>query len=675
MRVLWVGDTPNVSTGFARCTRAVCAELYAAGHEIAVLGINEFGDPQVEPDGWRLAPRYPYPIYRAKRRSGGDAFGAQRLPHLVAQLNPDVVVLLQDPWNVPEYFDAMDEAQVKQPPVVAWLAVDAKNHPHSQQLNRLAHVVTWTQFAIDELRRGGYTGTSSIVPLGVDTSQFCPGDRAEARRAVLPEGFSERAFVCGVVGRNQPRKRLDLVLAYFSEFLERYGIDDAYLYLHVAPTGEKSCDIRAVGAHYGGKLVGKVVIAAPEAGVGLEDSAMPQVYRAMDVLLTCTQGEGWCLPVHEAMACGIPVICPDWSALGEWPEDAVVKVPCTATALSAPLNLYPYTIGGIPDREATVKALWQMYAYKAVRQEYSDRGLALTARPELQWSAVGRAFRLELEAAVARAADRAVYELLGAPAAEGAETPAPESPSPPALVGSPQSAVLPRPAAAPSRGGIAVCVPVLCRYDLLRGMLLSLEKSKVRPSKVCIVDNGGDALHLSEAVLGIDLPIHIKTPAPPYGLAAAWNYFIGYTRGEDRIITNDDVVFAPDSIGRMLACEADLVFPVGVGFSCFLIRDSCVEKVGLFDESLSPGFAYFEDCDYMTRARARTAAGGDKGVRVVDLPGTGIQHLGQGSQRVERTADEKREFIRRYCIAQANYLAKWGKLPAGLRTMKPEEAA
>jgi glycosyltransferase involved in cell wall biosynthesis len=104
------------------------------------------------------------------------------------------------------------------------------------------------------------------------------------------------------------------------------------------------------------------------------------------------------------MACGVPAIVPDWSALGEWTEDAAVKVPCTSTALTAPLNHFPYTIGGVPDREATIVALQSLYESVELRAEHTARGLALTARPEYQWANVGVAFREALEASLAHPA-------------------------------------------------------------------------------------------------------------------------------------------------------------------------------------------------------------------------------------------------------------------------------
>jgi glycosyltransferase involved in cell wall biosynthesis len=38
------------------------------------------------------------------------------------------------------------------------------------------------------------------------------------------------------------------------------------------------------------------------------------VYRSADCFVLATRGEGWGMPVIEAMACGVPVIATDWGA-------------------------------------------------------------------------------------------------------------------------------------------------------------------------------------------------------------------------------------------------------------------------------------------------------------------------------------------------------------------------
>lgn len=367
MRILWVGDAV-VSSGFAKCSHAVCDHLHSLGHDIHVLGLNYWGDPHP----------HPYPIYPCFQPLQGcrDGFGVDRLPILITQLQPDVIVLLNDPWNVPEYIQSIDQYGIDNPPpIVGWLAVDAKNQP-GRSLNRLAHVVTWTQFAVDELQSGGYVGPSSVVPLGVDRSIFYPRDRQSSRRTVCPDlSIPPDAYIVGVVGRNQHRKRLDLTLQYFKHWVATYNVPNAYLYLHVAPTGDQGFDLRRLTKYY--DLSGQVLLAEPDIGTGLSSDLMAQVYSMFDVYLTTTQGEGWGLPCLEAMSCGVPCIVPDWSGLGSWVDTAALRVPCTSVAMNAPLNTLAYTVGGVPDRQGTVDALQSLYSDSNLWDTYRSRGMKL----------------------------------------------------------------------------------------------------------------------------------------------------------------------------------------------------------------------------------------------------------------------------------------------------------
>ena len=142
---------------------------------------------------------------------------------------------------------------------------------------------------------------------------------------------------------------------------------------------------------------------------------------------------------------------------------------------------------------------------------------------------------------------------------------------------------------------ISICIPVLRRYDLLRGLLLSLRDSTAMPDKIAIVNNGKDHKRLLAAVENtLDLnrvAFDILEPVEPMGVAESWNWFIKNIP-EERIICNDDVVFSRESVEKIVACPYDLVWTKEAGFSCFLIRDACVQKVGLFDETISPGYGY-----------------------------------------------------------------------------------
>jgi GT2 family glycosyltransferase len=200
---------------------------------------------------------------------------------------------------------------------------------------------------------------------------------------------------------------------------------------------------------------------------------------------------------------------------------------------------------------------------------------------------------------------------------------------------------------------IHVCVPVLRRYDLLRALLWSLQSSTV-PYEVHVLDNGRDTARLHGAAAGFT--VDIVTPTRSFGVAESWNWFIKNVP-EERIIVNDDVTFAPDSLERMAATTNDLAWSYEAGFSCFLIRDACVEKIGLFDETISPGYAYYEDEDYMQRVNGK---GTREALITCGHVECGVSHPVQSQTLKAATRKELGEHHRRFQIARANFAKKWG---------------
>lgn len=203
---------------------------------------------------------------------------------------------------------------------------------------------------------------------------------------------------------------------------------------------------------------------------------------------------------------------------------------------------------------------------------------------------------------------------------------------------------------------VHVCVPVLKRYDLLQNLLESLKSSTVVPTMIHVIDNGRDSDRVKQALSTTPWPTDVYTPYGALGVAESWNWFITHVP-EHRIIANDDVLFAPDSLQRILDTDGDFVSPLlGQAYSCFLLRDSCVAKIGQFDEAISPGYAYFEDCDYSERMVKAGFC-----ITHVDC---GVTHL--GSQTLaQNTTQESIEHHRKFLLAQTNFIKKWGRMPEG----------
>ena len=203
---------------------------------------------------------------------------------------------------------------------------------------------------------------------------------------------------------------------------------------------------------------------------------------------------------------------------------------------------------------------------------------------------------------------------------------------------------------------VHIGVPVLRRYDLLRLMLLSAAAGTVIPAKVWIIDNGRQPSKIHEAIAGLPFPVDACQPDAPLGVAESWNWLLA-NLPEERIITNDDIVFTGDAIEKMRDTPGDLVF--GHGFSCYLMRDSAVQKVGTFDEKISPGYAYWEDIDYDMRVRLFVAGGGE--FLMQNAP---CEVLHGGSQTNEWASPEDiREHHRKFEIAKHNTIQKYAHLP------------
>lgn len=380
-KLLWIGDAA-CDSGFSKCTHNTLEGLRATW-DVAVLGLNYRGDPH----------DYPYRIYPAFV-PGGDLFGTRRIIDVVSKERPDVVVIQNDPWNIPAYVEQLDKFK-KRPLLVGAIAIDGKNC-RGKSLNGLDHVVFWTQFAQDEAARGGYTGSSDIIPLGVDLNLFRPGGRDFARKMLQLPDFTLDGFFVLNINRNQPRKRLDLTLEYFAEFAE--DTPDAFLYMHVCPTGEMTgFDVDQLAGYYG--LHKRVILAEPGVYQGSAEEDLVLTYQAADVQVSTTQGEGWGLTTMEGMACGIPQVVPEWAALGEWAARGAWMVPCTTRAVT-PTRIN--VIGGLPDRQEFVHALRTLYAQRDARERAIRMGHEVVNDPKFRWENIRTRWEEALDRVYAR---------------------------------------------------------------------------------------------------------------------------------------------------------------------------------------------------------------------------------------------------------------------------------
>lgn len=214
---------------------------------------------------------------------------------------------------------------------------------------------------------------------------------------------------------------------------------------------------------------------------------------------------------------------------------------------------------------------------------------------------------------------------------------------------------------------ITLGIPTLNRYDLLEQAIKSAERGSMRPDRYLIVDNGN---RFSTTGFYHSLGDRLQVISHPYnvGVARGWNEIIN--NSEDiRIISNDDVLFFEDTIEIMVNHfnPDQVLFPAGVpaanAFSCFLIPTNVVNVVGLFDERLSPNYAYFEDNDYHRRMILRgKVLQGIPSCRLEHTPSSTLQNLTDGESRMHHV---------KFKEAHDRYVKKWGGEPGHERLETP----
>lgn len=366
--LLWVGDAV-AHTGFARVTHAVLDKLRHY-YNVHVLGINYKGDPH----------SYPYPIWPAY--IGGDVYGYQRLPSLLSTLRPDVVCILNDPWVVSQYLSSTAFST----PVYAYMPVDGCNLSpvYCEPLQKLTAAIAYTEFGKQELQKAGVTVPIYVIPHGIDTDVFrpIPKDKARAELNLDPSWY-----IVGAVNRNQPRKRLDLLFSCFAQWALSKPAH-VKLYYHGA-INDVGWDIIGMARYY--NIEDRLILT--NLGItsfqGIDYQKLPYVYSSFDVQLSTTMGEGWGLTTMEGMACGVPQIVPEYSALGEWCRGAVHYVPCTLYLMhTGGIN----TVGGIVDPAACVEALECLYTKEQSREQLKNAGLSLVRQSKYRWSTIASQF-------------------------------------------------------------------------------------------------------------------------------------------------------------------------------------------------------------------------------------------------------------------------------------------
>jgi len=224
-----------------------------------------------------------------------------------------------------------------------------------------------------------------------------------------------------------------------------------------------------------------------------------------------------------------------------------------------------------------------------------------------------------------------------------------------------------------------VTTMVFNRHDLLRRLFVSCAESTKRPDAVYVIDHGYAPDKIEAHAAALDgIPLEVVT-LEDAGCAFGANWLLKRLP-DDKVGCGDDVTFLPDALRILSETPGDFVIPepksclidgVECGIlnpaACCMIRKGCTDKIGFFDEKISPNFLYFEDTDFIRRL-------GLAGIPQTVAKGAHVLHYHGGSQTMKKyTQAEMDEHHTRFRTARANYFKKWGGEPFHETLTTPRE--
>lgn len=384
-----VGLSDFGNSGISETLREPLRHWHRQGHTVshACLGFN----------GWQAAvdeQDYPYKD-RLYRIVGGDTnnerFGQICLDKIINQTKADIVISSFDVWMV---------SYLAQPELHGYIAHDAQAmHTLGRDTRSFQHIayfpidglvqnahlprqfdeiiagfdvpVTYSRFARDAVLRD--TGMEiPFIPICHDAKVFNPAGRAHARKEM---GFPKDKFLVGMVATNQYRKLWGEFMVAAARLAHKY--DDVML------VPWTTWDIQIAGGFdirdlaYRENVIKQTIDPSNHVGQ-LRDAQMADLYRALDVCVLTTVGEGAGLPPIRARACGTPALVSDNTACREFAADPFELIPSNPTHLDNGSNIQRFTT----NVDVLFERLEHLYQNRKFARKLGEKG----ARAMLQYS-------------------------------------------------------------------------------------------------------------------------------------------------------------------------------------------------------------------------------------------------------------------------------------------------
>jgi glycosyltransferase involved in cell wall biosynthesis len=347
-RILFLTEATYLNTGYATYSKQIIQKLVETGRfDVAEFSI--YGHPtdsRRKSIKWKNYANMPDPQneehVKAYTSHPINQFGMWRFERVCLDFEPDCVFALRDFW--------MDSFVYNSPYrrifSFAWMpTVDGmpQNEEWIDVFNDVDYVPTYSLWAkgILDTQSGGKINT--VGPASPSApAEFVPMNQEECRKEL---GLPVDAKIIGMVARNQRRKLFPVLIKAFSRYLKETGDKKTYLYLHTSfpDSGwnlgqlihDNEVSSRVIMSYVCEKCghfeccyfndarkqclrCGSFTSIPACVATGLDNLALAKLYNCFDLYLQIANSEGFGVPAVEALSCGIPTACTNYSAMTDF---------------------------------------------------------------------------------------------------------------------------------------------------------------------------------------------------------------------------------------------------------------------------------------------------------------------------------------------------------------------
>jgi len=368
-KILIVTESPHFASGYSGVARNL-AKSFTRKFDIGFLA---WGWGGYVPTYYEMSEKVSFGVPVKFYHVVGNRFGTDVFDVVVDSYKPDVIFYIADTFMLMGNLAAQVQKYRGKICQVFYFPVDGDCFPLPWVpfLQQFDGLVAFTEYARDEIYKVTKDLKVDVLHHGVDVNVFKPASPSEKRdlkSRILP--FAKDKFLISWVGRNFVRKNPQAILQALSHWDKNLGglPGDLALYMHTSDQDPAGFPLTEVIKRDFPETTPYVFFPANHnINDGVPINLLANIYQASDLFVSTAMGEGWGLPITEAMASKVPVIVPDNSACRSQAGDNAER----ATVVDCPTGLYAThnVVQKLIDHRQLAEAIKAIYENPASVQE------------------------------------------------------------------------------------------------------------------------------------------------------------------------------------------------------------------------------------------------------------------------------------------------------------------